>query len=436
MRIAVIGAGIIGVTTAWFLRQQGHEVTVYDRRDGPARGTSAGNAGIVAPGYVTPWAAPGMPRKLAGYLGKAASPIVFRPTANPEQWRWLYRWLRECDVERYRRNRARMQRIAYLGRDALRELRAATGIADDATRGYLQLFRTEAEIELNGTARAMLAEQGTRHELLDPAATRLLEPALSPTAALAGGLHLPDDESADCQKFCIALADHAAAAGVVFRYGLNIVGFRVRGGRVTQLIHGRKRLAEPNMIDTDAAEVCAGDAAPSLLRPLGIRLPIYPVKGYSLTVDVADGQAPGGHATGAQRPRLPSRAVMDEAFKTALTPLGSRLRVAGTAEFGSPVLALRESALATLRTVADHWFGPGIDFSQARYWVGARPMTPDGPPLLGRTSIDGLLINAGHGSTGWTMSCGAARVVAAIASDQDPGIDLEGLTLARLATSS
>lgn len=426
MHVAVIGAGIVGVTTAWFLRERGHEVTVYDRHDGPARGTSAGNAGIVAPGYVTPWAAPGMPRKLAGYLGKPASPIVFRPTARPSQWRWLSRWLRECDAERYRRNRARMQRIAYLGRDALRELRAATGIADDVRRGYLLLFRSDAELELNRTARAMLVEQGTRHELLDGPATRALEPALSPDVALAGSLYLPDDESADCQKFCIALAGLAAERGVVFRYGVDIMGLRVRGNRVTSVIHARRRLAEPNTIDVDAAVVCAGDGAPALLGPLGIRVPIYPVKGYSLTIDT-------GGAAGGAAPRLPSRAVMDEALKTAVTPLGTRLRVAGTAEFGSATLRLRESALSTLRSVADHWFGPGIDFSQARYWVGARPMTPDGPPLLGRTSIDGLLVNVGHGSTGWTMSCGAARTVAAIASGDDPGIDLEGLTLARLA---
>lgn len=428
MRTAVIGAGIVGVTTAWYLRERGHEVTVYDREAGPALGASAGNAGVVAPGYVTPWAAPGMPRKLAGYLGKATSPIVFRPTARPAQWRWLAQWLRECDPQRYRRNRARMQRIAYAGRDALRELRTGLMIADDVRPGYLLLFRSDAELELNRPARRMLEEQGTRHQLLDAAATRALEPALSPQAPLAGSLYLPDDESADCQRFCTALADRARAHGVAFRYGMDIMGLRIRGGRVTSLVHARQRLAEPNTIDVDAVVICAGAGAPALLAPLGIRVPIHPVKGYSLTVDTHD------LASGV--PRLPARAVMDEALKTAITPLGTRLRIAGTAEFGTESLRLRESALATLRNVADHWFGPGIDFSRARAWVGARPMTPDGPPLLGTTPIAGLLVNIGHGSTGWTMSCGAARVVAAIASGQDPGIDLDGLTLGRLARAS
>jgi D-amino-acid dehydrogenase len=428
MRIAVIGAGIVGVTTAWFLRERGFDVTVYEMGDGPALATSAGNAGIVAPGYVTPWAAPGMPRKLAGYLGKAASPIVFRPTADPAQWRWLARWLAECSPDRYRRNRTRMQRIARHGRDALRELRAATGIDDDVRHGYLMLFRTEAEVALNQPARAMLDEQGVAYRLLDAAATRTLEPALSPGAPLAAGLHLPDDESADCQRFCQSLAERAVARGVEFRHGVEIFAIRRDGNRVRGLVHGRRRLAEPNTIDVEAVVICAGNGSAALLAKLGIRVPIYPVKGYSATIDTGSGAA----SAAGSRPRLPSMAVMDEAYKTALTPLGSRLRVAGTAEFGGPKLKLRESALATLRRVADDWFGPGIDFSKARYWVGARPMTPDGPPLLGKTGIDGLLVNIGHGSTGWTMSCGCARVLAALASGDDPGIDLDGLTLGRL----
>ena len=425
-RVAVIGAGIIGVTTAWYLRERGHEVDVHDTLSGPAEATSAGNAGIVAPGYVTPWAAPGMPRKLAGQLFEATSPIIVRPTLSPAQWRWLASWLGQCTPERYRRNRARMQRIARLGRDCQRALRDRLGIDDDRRQGYLQLFRTEADVEMNRAARAMLDEQGVRYRLLSAAEARALAPQLSPTTALAAALHLPDDDSADCQRFCLALAERARAAGVRFHFGTSILSIRHDRGRVFGLVRARRQIMEPNTIDADAVVVCAGVGAPALLRPLGIRVPIYPVKGYSATLQAGADPVPG-------QARLPPMAVMDETYKTALTPMGGRLRIAGTAEFGSAALTLRESAPATLRQVANDWFGPDIDFSAARYWVGARPMTPDGPPLLGRTAIDGLYVNIGHGSTGWAMSCGSARAVAAIVDGGDPGLDLDGLTLARLA---
>lgn len=428
-RVAVVGAGIIGVTTAWYLRERDFEVDVYDSRPGPAEATSAGNAGIVAPGYVTPWAAPGMPRKLAGYLFRTASPIIVRPALDPAQWRWLAAWLGQCTPERYRRNRARMQRIARLGRDCQRVLRQRLGVDDSLRQGYLQLFRTEADVEMNRGARAMLAEQGVRHHLLQPAQARALVPQLSGSTPLAAALHLPDDDSADCQRFCLALAERAAAAGVRFHFDTTIQSIRHEQGQVHGLVRARRSIMEPNTIAADAVVVCAGIGAAALLGPLGIRVPIYPVKGYSATLEAAHGEGVGSLP---RRPRLPPMAVMDETYKTALTPLGGRLRIAGTAEFGTARLTLRESALATLRQVANDWFGPDIDFSETRYWVGARPMTPDGPPLLGRTGLAGLYVNIGHGSTGWTMSCGSASAVAAVVDDADPGIDLDGLTLARL----
>lgn len=421
--VAVVGAGIVGITTAWYLSELGFAVTVFDQLAGPGLATSAANAGIVAPGYVTPWAAPGMPRKLASYWGSAESPVILRPTLDPAQWRWMARWLGECDAERYRRNRERMQRIARLGRDELRRLRASTGIDDRVRQGYLQLYRSERDLALGAPARAMLEAQGTAHALLDAAAARALEPALSATTPLAGALHLPDDESADCQRFCQALAERCAARGVQFRYGIEVASVRRDGPRVKGLLLARRHLGEANTVAADAVVVAAGTGAVPLLAKLGIRVPIYPVKGFSATVPIAAG------ATA----RLPARAVMDEAYKTAMTPLGDELRIAGTAEFGGHALDLRESALRTLRKVADDWFGPGIDFSRARYWAGARPMTPDGPPLIGATGVEGLYVNIGHGSTGWTMSCGTARVVSALVAGADPGIDTDGLTLARLA---
>jgi D-amino-acid dehydrogenase len=420
-RVAVVGAGIVGVTTAWYLRQHGFDVTVYERGAGAALATSAANAGIIAPGYVTPWAAPGMPAKIASYLLKAQSPVILRPSLDPAQWRWAAEWLRQCTPQRYRRNRERMQRLARYSLQQLRLLRAQTGIDDAANSGYLQLFRSEAEIALNAPARAMLDEQDVPYQLLDPAQARAREPALRASAELAGALYLPEDESADCQLFTRQLAELAHLQGVRFEFGRAVASVRHEHGRVKGLLLVRHRITEPNTVSFDAVVVAAGVGSVALLRKLGIAAPIYPVKGFSATIDLLPGV------------RAPAQAVMDEAYKTAITPLGRQLRIAGTAEFGGHRLRLRQSALRTLRKVADDWFGDSFDLDSARYWVGARPMTPDGPPLLGRTLLEGLFVNIGHGSTGWAMSCGSARATADLVAGQSPGIDLEGLTLARLA---
>ena len=420
-RVAVVGAGIIGVTTAWYLREHGFDVTVYERRAGVALGTSAANAGIIAPGYVTPWAAPGMPRKLASYLLAAESPLIYRPAANPAQWRWLAAWLRQCTPQHYRRNRERMQRLARYSREQLHLLRAATGIDDQGTRGYLQLFRSEADVAMNAPARAMLDEQGIDYRLLDAQQTRTLEPALQSGTPLAGALHLPDDESANCQLFATRLAELAEARGVRFEFSREVAAVRHAQGRVTGLLLVRHRIAEPNTAACDAVVVAGGVGSVPLLRRLGIAAPIYPVKGYSATIDLRSDAMP------------PRQAVMDEAYKTAITPLGRQVRIAGTAELSGHGMRLRPSALKTLRKVATDWFGDCFDLATAQYWVGARPMTPDGPPLLGRTLLDGLFVNIGHGSTGWTMSCGSGRLTADLVASLAPGLDLEGLTLARLA---
>ncbi|NLD53496.1 MAG: D-amino acid dehydrogenase [Burkholderiaceae bacterium] len=419
--VAVIGAGVVGVTTAWYLREHGFEVTVYDRLGGPALATSAANAGVIAPGYVTPWAAPGMPGKLARSLGQAASPLVFRPSLNPAQWRWIGRWLRECDPQRYRRNRERMQRLARYSRDQLHLLRRSTGLEDDSSRGYLQLFRSEQDVELNAPARRMLDEQGIPYRLLGAAEARALEPSLRADTPLAGALHLPDDESANCQLFTTRLAALCERRGVRFEFGREVAGVRHAHGRATGLLLVRHRIAEPNTVPFDAVVIASGVHSVPLLARLGIAVPIYPVKGFSATIDLRPGVAG------------PAQALMDEAYKTAITPLGRQLRIAGTAEMSGHGMRLRAGALRTLRKVAQDWFGDRFDLATARYWVGARPMTPDGPPLLGRTRLAGLYVNIGHGSTGWAMSCGSARLVSDLLAGESPGIDLDGLTLARLA---
>ncbi len=423
-RVAVVGAGIVGTCTAWYLRQRGFEVEVFERRDGVATETSWGNAGVIAPGYVTPWAAPGMPRKVASYLLAAEAPVLFRPVASAALARWLLRWLRECELARYRVNKSRMQRLAFYSRDALHALRAELSIDDGRRLGYLQLMRTGRDLAMAGPARALLEENGVPHRLLDAAQARALEPSLCGTTALAGALWLPQDESASCPDFARALAEAAARAGVRFGFGRTVRRIVVEGGRLRGLVAtGDAATATPaaERLDRFDAVVVAGavDALP-LLAEHGIRLPIWPVKGYSTTLPMPDPSAG------------PQHAMIDEAYKVAITPFPGRIRLAGTAEIGSPALVPRPAALRTLVKVGRDWFPDAARWDEATCWVGARPMTPDGPALLGATPIRGLFVNMGHGSTGWAMAAGSGKVVADVIAGRPPEIDLDGLTLARL----
>lgn len=419
-QVAVIGAGVIGTCTAWYLRERGFEVTVFERREAVAQETSWGNAGVIAPAYVTPWAAPGMPRKILSYLLAPEAPVLFRPVPSMTLARWIGRWLSECELARYRINKARMQRLAFHSRDCLHALRSQLRIDDARRPGYLQLMRTERERAMAEPAVALLRERGVAHAWLDADACRALEPALSADAPLAAGLHLPDDESASCPQFTRALAQAAMQAGVQFRFGSTVRGIGVAGGQVESLqVQGPGATRQTHPAD---AVVVAGacDALP-LLAEHGIHLPIWPVKGYSTTLPWRDPD---------QGPR---RALIDEAYKVAITPMPDGLRLAGTAEVGGRALVPREAALRTLLKVGRDWFPRAAHVEQAQCWVGARPMTPDGPALLGPTPVAGLFINMGHGSTGWAMAAGSGQVVADLVAGRRPEIDIEGLTLTRFA---
>ena len=413
MHVIVVGAGIVGVCCAWYLRREGYEVTVLDRRSGVAQEASFANAGIVAPGNMAPWAAPGMPRKVLSYLFASEAPLRFTPTANPAQWRWLARWLGQCRLDRYRINRERMQRVGFYSREQLHALRAELGIEYEQEQGYLQLLRGERDVELTDPARAMLAELGVPFALLDPAQVYELEPGLSREAPLAAALHLPEDESGNCALFAHALRRHAEDAGVRFRFNQLVQRIVTNGANAGGVVVARREIA------ADAVVIAAANASPALLRPFGIRIPMYPIKGYSATVALEPAEIGPRHA------------MMDEAYKTAITPFGNRIRIAGTAEIGDTELALHEASLRTLLKVAKDWF-PGVArYSKAQYWVGARPMLPDGAPLLGATPTRGLFLNLGHGSNGWAMACGSGRIVADVIAGRSPEISLDGLTLER-----
>jgi len=411
MRVIVLGAGVIGVTTAYYLWRAGCDVTVLERCAGVAQETSYGNAGLIAPGYVTPWAAPGMPGKVLSYLFRPEAPVIFRPTLDPSLWRWLLRWLGECTLERYAVNKARMQRIALYSRDKLHELGAAHDLDYQRADGMLQLFRSKADRALAGPAIAVLAAAGVSHEVLDAQGARRREPALADTA-FEGGVYLSGAEVGNCPLFTRQVRDLTEANGVNFRFNERVLA-------ISSDSTGVRLKSEGTTHEADALVVCAGVDSAALMRPLGVRIPLFPVKGYSATVAIREPTY------------APQSAVMDEAYKVAITRLGKRLRVAGTAEIGSHALSLRQAALRCLIKVARDWFPGAADYSQATYWVGARPMLPDGPPVLGASGVERVFLNVGHGSTGWTMACGCGQILADLVTQKTPEIDLDGLTLSR-----
>jgi D-amino-acid dehydrogenase len=415
MHVMVLGGGVIGVASAYFLSEQGHQVTVIDRQPGPGLETSFANAGEVSPGYASPWAGPGVPVKAIKWLLMKHGPLVLRPTLDPLMWLWLLRMLRNCTAARYALNKGRMVPLAEYSRDVLRELRRGTGIAyDERSRGTLQLFRTQKQLDGVGGDIAVLKDFGVPFELLDAAGCAAAEPALAGIREkIAGGLRLPGDETGDCHMFTVALARLAAERGVAFRYDTRIDRIVAEGGRIAGVATGA------GLLTADAYVVALGSYSPLLLRPLGIAIPVYPVKGYSITLPII---APE---------RAPVSTVMDETYKVAITRLGERIRVGGTAEVGGYDLTLRRARRDTLDHSVGDLFPGGGDLSRATFWAGLRPMTPDGTPVIGPTRYANLHLNCGHGTLGWTMACGSGRVIADQLSGRAPEIDVKGLSMAR-----
>jgi len=417
MKVLVLGSGVIGVSVAYYLARAGHEVEVVERQAGPALETSFGNAGEVSPGYSAPWAGPGVPLKAIKWMLMQHSPLVVWPLLDPAMWRWGAMMLANCTERAYALNKSRMVPIAEYSRDCLKALRADTGIGyDERAQGTLQLFRTQRQLDGIAGDVAVLQQYGVPFEVLDRDGVVQVEPALQLTREkFVGALRLPGDETGDCFKFTNKLADMAAALGVRFRYGTAIHGIASAGARVSG-VH-----SAAGVLTAERYVVALGSYSAQALAPLGIRLPVYPVKGYSITVPITD-------AAGA-----PESTVMDETHKVAVTRLGDRIRVGGTAELAGFSLALREPRRATLNHVVSDLFPRGGDVSRASFWCGLRPMTPDGTPIVGPTPYDNLLVSTGHGTLGWTMAAGTGRVMADLISGREPEISLDGLTMARYA---
>jgi D-amino-acid dehydrogenase len=411
-QVAVIGGGVIGVCTAYFLAEAGHEVVVVERHPNVAQEASYANGGVVAPGYITPWAAPGMPKKILSQLLRSEAPVVLRPTLDRTLWRWVRKWLAECDIERYRINKTRMQRVAFYSRDILQQLREHYELDYEQTQGVLQLFRTERDIQLAQPACELLAEYGIPHEMLDADAARKIEPALGHRAGLAGALHLPNDESGNCPLFVKRMRQIAQSIGVQFHFTSTVHAIEHIDSRVALRI-------DDSSFSADAVVVAAGVDSAQLLKPLGIHVPLYPVKGYSATASIRDFD------------EAPHASVIDESYNVSISRMGNRIRVAGTAELGSRTNELSERALRTLIKVGGDWFPNAANYNTANFWCGARPTLPDGAPLLGATPLRNVYINIGHGSTGWAMAAGSGKILADIISGRAPDIDMDGLTLSR-----
>jgi D-amino-acid dehydrogenase len=420
MKIVVLGAGVIGVTSAWYLAKAGHEVTVIDRQSGPSLETSFANAGEVSPGYSAPWAAPGIPAKAIKWMFMKHAPLIVQPRPDLAKMGWLARMLANCTTDAYKRNKSRMVRLAEYSRDCLADLREETGLRyDERMQGTLQLFRTQKQVDAAEKDIAVLRQDGVPFEVLDRDACIRAEPGLKGAAGkIAGGLRLPGDETGDCFKFTNGLAALAEAAGVTFRYGVSIDGLEAEGGRITAVRTGAGR------VTADAFVVALGSYSPFLVKPLGLSLPVYPVKGYSITVPIVD------------EGRAPVSTVMDETHKIAITRLGDRIRVGGMAEIAGFDLSLNPKRRATLEHSVEDLFGGAGDQSRATFWCGLRPMTPDGTPVVGRTKIANLFLNTGHGTLGWTMAAGSGRVLADIVSGRATEIDATDLGLARYEGSA
>ncbi|MDE2369049.1 MAG: D-amino acid dehydrogenase [Burkholderiales bacterium] len=417
MRVLVLGSGVIGTSIAYYLARDGHEVEVVDRQPGPALETSFANAGEVSPGYSAPWAGPGVPLKAVKWLLMHHSPLVIKPMLDPAMWRWGLAMLRNCTEARYRVNKGRMVRLAEYSRDCLKELRADIGIRyDERAQGTLQLFRTQKQ--LDGTAKdiEILQQYGVPYQLLDRRGYLEYEPALAGVQEkFVGALRLPGDETGDCYRFTCALAEQARALGVKFRFGVDIQGLERSGDRITGV-----RTAG-GLLTADRHVLALGSYSTAMLAPLGLRIPVYPVKGFSITVPISDAS------------QAPESTIMDETYKVAVTRLGERIRVGGTAQLSGFDLELTSSRRRTLEFVVGDLFPKGGDVAKAEFWTGLRPMTPDGTPIVGPTPIANLDLATGHGTLGWTMAAGTGRLMADLIAGRRPAIDTEGLSIARYA---
>ena len=411
MRILVLGSGVVGVTSAWYLAADGHEVTVVDRQAGAALETSFANGGQISASYAEPWANPGAPLKILKWLAHDDAPLLFRPRVDWRQWRWGLQFLIECLPSRTRHNTIQCLNLALYSRDCLQALRAETGIQyDQLERGILQFYTESDEFDRGVEAAGLMREYGCDRDVKTPDECVAIEPALAQCRdRLAGGIFTATDESGDAQRFTSELSRLATARGVEFRWNTEIQALVAAGDAI-----GSVRVVQDGRFEAlsaDAYVMALGSYSPFLLSPIHVPANIYPAKGYSATIDIA-----GHHGA-------PTVSLTDFTWKIVLTRLGQRLRVAGTAELNGWETTLNPTRCEALTTRTFELFPDAGDRSSVRYWTGLRPATPSNAPLIGRTRYRNLYLNTGHGTLGWTMACGSGRGLADVVAGRKPDVD-------------
>ncbi|MBN5318495.1 D-amino acid dehydrogenase [Serratia marcescens] len=414
MRVVILGSGVVGVASAWYLAKAGHEVTVIDRQPGPALETSAANAGQISPGYAAPWAAPGVPLKAIKWMFQRHAPLAIRLDGSSFQLNWMWQMLKNCNTEHYMTNKGRMVRLAEYSRDCIKALRQETGIQYEGRQGgTLQLFRTQQQFENAAKDIAVLEDAGVPYKLLEASQLASVEPALAQVAhKLTGGLQLPNDETGDCQLFTQQLAKMAEQAGVTFLFNRSVDCLLVEGDKIAGVQCGVE------VFKADSYVVAFGSYSTALLRGL-VSIPVYPLKGYSLTIPITDEAA------------APFSTVLDETYKIAITRFDQRIRVGGMAEIVGFNTQLEQKRRETLEMVVRDLYPNGGRVEDATFWTGLRPMTPDGTPIVGRTSLKNLYLNTGHGTLGWTMACGSGQLLSDLMSGITPAIPSDDLAVAR-----
>jgi len=412
MRLAVIGGGVVGVSTAYYLAEAGHEVALFERYGNVAQEASFGNLDLMGPSGLRLWATPGAPSRVFSMLFRPESPLAFSARFEPAMWRWLKRSMSESALTRFKQNQQRLYRLASYSQELMQHLVQTRELDFQQRNSMMIMFRTARELELAHPFMELLGEFGSRNELLDPEAARLLEPALSNDTAFHSALHVPDDWAGNCPLFVRQLKTLSQDLGVEFHFNSEIQAIRPELGGTTLQLEGRN-------VDVDAVVIAAGSDSVRLLKPLGISLPIYPVKVYSASMAIQEFEL------------APQTSLFDDTYRVGLTRLGKRIRIAGCAELGSSNLDLHHKAVNTLVKVADDWFPNAANYRTASFWCAPTAMLPEGVPLVGPTRYSNVFVNTGHGSAAWALAAGSGKLMADIISGRRTEIDTDGLTLTR-----
>ena len=416
MRVAVIGGGVIGVSTAYYLAEAGHEVIVIERYGNVAQEASFGNVDLMGPNStLRQWTVPGLPYRALSMLFRQESPVAFSARFEPAMWSWIRRWISECRLQRFKENQQRLKILADYSAQQMAQLIQTHEMDFQQHKASMVMFRTAKDLQLARLTMQLLGESGTNHELLDQEAARQMEPALSTEVDFHSGLYLPDDQAGNSPLFVRQMKILCQNLGVEFHFNNHVQSIRNEQNKVELQIDGRT-------VVVDALVIAAGSETAKLMHGLGTHLPLYPVKVYSASAAVQEYEM------------APKVSLFDDTYQVSITRLGKRIRIAGCAEMGSSSVNLHQKAVNTLVKVADDWFPNAANYRHANFWCGTAGMLPEGIPLLGATKHPNIFINAGHGAGAWALAAGSGKLLADIISQREPEINMQGLTLARYDT--